>query len=116
MLISEVGKIYLASTPVDLRKSYQTLGMYVKQNLSGDPLSGNWFVFYNKRCDLLKILYWHTNGFCLWQKRIEKGIFKIPKDVNTIKKEITTYQLHGLIQGLEWQSRAEKKLHYRLYC
>ena len=115
MLIPAISKIYLASCHVDLRKSYQTLGMHVKHILGGDPLSGNLFVFYNKRCDLVKILYWQTNGFCLWQKRIEKGTFKIPKDLSSLKSEITSYQLHGLIQGLEWQSRAETKLHYRLF-
>lgn len=115
LLISEVSKIYLATSWVDLRKSYQTLGMHVQHILGGDPLSGNLFVFYNKRCDLLKILYWQTNGFCLWQKRIEKNTFKIPKDFSALKAEITFYQLHGLIQGLDWQSRAEKKLPYRLY-
>jgi transposase len=114
MLIPTLTKIYLASTFVDLRKSYQTLGMHVKQSLGGDPLSGNLFVFYNRRCDLMKILYWQTNGFCLWQKRIEKGTFKIPKDMSGLKSEITAYQLHGFIQGLEWQSRVEKKLKYRL--
>lgn len=115
MLIPSISKIYLASCPVDLRKSYQTLAMHTKHALGGDPLSGNLFVFYNKRCDLVKILYWQTNGFCLWQKRIEKGPFKIPKDLSSLKSEITSYQLHGLIQGLEWASRAEKKLHYRLF-
>jgi transposase len=88
--------------------------MHVQQVLGGDPLSGNLFVFYNRRFDLVKILYWQTNGFCLWQKRIEKGTFKIPKDLGILKSEITSYQLHGLIQGLDWQSRVEKKLQYRL--
>ena len=115
LLVPEVSKIYLAASFVDLRKSYQTLGMHVQHILGGDPLSGHLFVFYNKRCDLLKILYWQTNGFCLWQKRIEKGTFKIPKDLSALKAEVTFYQLHGLIQGLDWQSRAEKKLNYRLY-
>lgn len=114
LLIPAITKIYLASTFVDLRKSYQTLGMHVQQVLGGDPLSGNLFVFYNRRFDLVKILYWQTNGFCLWQKRIEKGTFKIPKGLGSLKSEITSYQLHGLIQGLEWQSRVEKKLRYRL--
>jgi transposase len=114
MLISAITKVYLASTFVDLRKSYQTLGMVVKHVLLQDPLSGHLFVFYNRRCDLVKILCWQTNGFCLWQKRIEKGGFKIPKSMSGLKLEITAYQLHGLVQGLEWQSRAEKKLDYRL--
>lgn len=114
MLIPEGGKIYLASTFVDLRKSYQTLGMHVQHVLKGNPLGGDLFVFYNRRRDLVKILYWHTNGFCLWQKRIEKGTFKIPKDLSALRLEITAYQLHGLIQGLEWPRQAEKTLSYQL--
>lgn len=114
MFTVAISKIYLASTYVDLRKSYQTLGMHVQHMLGGDPLSGNLFVFYNRRRDLIKILYWQTNGFCLWQKRIETGTFHIPKDLSFLQSEITAYQLHGLIQGLEWQSRVEKKRQYRL--
>jgi transposase len=114
MLMTIISKIYLASSFVDMRKSYQTLGMHVKQGLGGDPLSGHLFVFYNRRRDLVKILYWQTNGFCLWQKKIEKGVFQIPSDLSGVKLEITSYQLHGLIQGLSWQSRVEKKLRYRL--
>lgn len=57
MLMTPIGRIYLASTSVDLRKSYQTLGLYVKSVLKGNPLKGDFFVFYNKRHDLLKILY-----------------------------------------------------------
>jgi transposase len=75
MLMTPIGRIYLASTSVDLRKLYQTLGLYVKSVLKGNPLKGDFFVFYNKRHDLLKILYWQTNGVCLWQKRIEEATF-----------------------------------------
>jgi transposase len=114
MLMSRAGKIYLASTFVDLRKSYQTLGLYVKSTLKGNPLKGDFFVFYNRRHDLIKILYWQTNGFCLWQKRIEESTFKIPKDLCELKLEITSYQLHGLIQGLDWKNQEEKALNYRL--
>jgi transposase len=114
MLMAPVGKIYLASTFVDLRKSYQTLGLHVKSVLKGNPLTGDFFIFYNRRHDLIKILYWQTNGFCLWQKRIEDSTFKIPKDLGELKLELTSYQLHGLVQGLDWMNQAEKVLHYRL--
>jgi transposase len=114
MLMTPVGKIYLASTSVDLRKSYQTLGLYVKSVLKGNPLKGDFFVFYNKRHDLLKILYWQTNGFCLWQKRLEETTFKIPRDLKPLTLEMTSYQLHGLVQGLDWQNQEEKALRYRL--
>jgi transposase len=114
MLMAPVGKIYLASTSVDCRKSYQTLGLYVKSVFKKNPLSGDLFVFYNRRHDLIKILYWQTNGFCLWQKRLEDTTFTIPTKVNALTLEMTSYQLHGLVQGLAWQNQEEKALSYRL--
>lgn len=114
MVLTQPTKIYLASTWVDLRKSYQTLSMYVQHSLQSDPLSGQWFVFYNRRRDLIKILYWQTNGFCLWQKRLEKGSFILPADLTQEKVEITAYQLHGLVQGLLWQKQVKKSGKYHL--
>lgn len=113
-MFSAPFKIYLASSPIDMRKSYQTLGMLVEQDLKGTLWQGHWFVFYNKRCDRLKILYWDENGFCLWQKRLEKGVFKFPHPLSESLLSISHYQLHGLIRGLKWQDGLERKTRYRL--
>ncbi|OJX13130.1 MAG: hypothetical protein BGO77_08560 [Caedibacter sp. 37-49] len=106
-------KIYLASTAVDLRKSYQTLGIVVKNILAHDPLCGHLFVFYNKRRDTLKILYWDTNGFCLWSKKLEKGKFILPFSFKEPSLEMSVYHLQGLIQGIDcWQIPKAKRLSY----
>lgn len=114
MAFSAPLKIYLASCPVDMRKSYQTLGMLVEQDLKGNLWKGQWFVFYNKRRDRLKILYWDENGFCLWQKRLEKGVYKLPYSLSSTSTSLSPYQLHGLIRGLGWQEDLEKQTRYRL--
>ena len=75
MLINSHLKIYVARDYADLRKSFQGLGMLVQHVLMLNPLSGHLFVFFNRRLDKVKILYWDSNGFCLWQKRLEKGTF-----------------------------------------
>lgn len=103
MLVPPNLKIHLASQPVDMRKSYQTLGVLVKNVLNDNPFCGHLFVFYNKKKDLVKILYWQTNGFCLWQKRLEKGKFQMPNPSQTPSIGITSYQLEGLIQGIDWK-------------
>ena len=103
MLVPSNLKIHLASQPVDMRKSYQSLGVLVKNVLNDNPFCGHLFVFYNKRKDLVKILYWQTNGFCLWQKRLEKGKFQMPSSLQEPSIGITSYQLEGLIQGIDWQ-------------
>src|SRR3954470_21280644 len=79
MLNLAAARIYLCVAPTDLRKSYDTLALAVREHLQGDPLSGSWFVFRGKRGDRLKILYWDGDGYALWMKRLEKGAFEFPK-------------------------------------
>ena len=108
-------RVYLRCGTTDLRKSYRSLCAVVKDHLEEDPLSGSMFVFYNRSRDLVKILYWHVNGFCLFQKRLEQGRFKLPDfPKGSSKLSVTSYQLQGLIQGLDcWQVKEAKPLIYR---
>jgi len=97
-----------------MRKSYQGLSVLAEQVLIQDPFSGCLFVFYNKRKDRLKILYWHLNGFCIWQKRLEKGKFCVVDKGQSPSTPLTPYQLQGLIQGIDWAKVPEpEKLSYR---
>lgn len=116
MLLSNAAmRIYLATQPIDGRKSFNTLGVVIKNTLKADPLSGCFFIFYNKKCDLLKIMYWDINGFCIWQKRLEEGRFVLPKDLSTASLELTQCQLHGLTQGINWQKIDKpKELNYTI--
>lgn len=59
-------RIWLARSATDLRKSFDTLAEVVRQQLQADPLSGQLFVFHNKRADRVKLLYWDDDGLCLW--------------------------------------------------
>ena len=107
MLLQAPSKIMLALAPIDMRKSYKGLGVLVKNVLNQDPFSTTAFVFTNKKRNLLKILYWHINGFCLFQKRLEKGHFLIAEGPNNTSCDLTIYQLHGLIQGIDWKKVPE---------
>lgn len=115
MLFSRGARIYLATKPIDGRRSFN-LTAVVTSVMHLDPLCCCLFVFYNKKRDLLKALYWDTNGFCLWQKRLEAGQFFIkPRDYTEASLELTTCQLQGLIQGIDWkQIEKPKELHYTL--
>ena len=54
-MLSDSPKVFLATQPIDMRKSYQGLGVLAEQVLRQDPFSGYQFVFYNKRWNRLKI-------------------------------------------------------------
>jgi len=67
------GRVYLAVGATDMRKQINSLTILVEQHMHLDPLSGSVFVFCNRRRSTVKALYWDRNGFCLWQKRLEKA-------------------------------------------
>lgn len=71
-------QVYIASEPVDFRKSYDGLSGCVEQILCADPLSGHLFVFFNRRRNQVKILVWDRTGYCMYSKRLEQGRFSVP--------------------------------------
>ena len=113
MLVPSNLKIHLANEAVDMRKSSQTLAALVKNILQQNPFCGHLFVFYNKRRDIVKVLYWQTNGFCLWQKKLEEGRFILPIPLTAPSVEISSYHLQAFIQGLNcWEMGEAKELLY----
>ncbi len=70
------SNILLCVEPTDMSKCFDSLEMLVRSHFGGDPLSGSWFVFHEKKNDRLKILYWDGDGYELWCKRLESGTFK----------------------------------------
>jgi transposase len=71
-------RIFLCTRHADLRKSFDGLAQLVREFFGADPLSGHLFVFRNKRGDRLKLLYWDSDGYAIWYKRLEEGIFALP--------------------------------------
>jgi transposase len=96
-------RIYLAMAPTDMRKGFDGLSMLAQEVLKQEPFSGHLFVFRGKRGDLVKVLYWDGQGFCLFAKRLEKGRFVWP-----ITKEgsvtLTPAQLSMLLEGIDWRT------------
>jgi transposase len=117
MFLSSPGiRVCLALGNTDMRKSINGLSILVENNMELDPFSGHLFVFCNRRRNILKILYWDRNGFCLWQKRLEKHRFKWPKSESDVLK-IGHRDLMWLIEGLEIHQRdAHKSLLYSILC
>jgi len=72
-------RIHLAAEPVDLRKSFDGLAAATRLIIGEDPLSGHLFVFLNRRGDRVKILSWDRNGWLLIYKRLERGVFRLPR-------------------------------------
>ena len=93
-------QVWIATTPVDMRKSFDGLAEVVRSFLGRDPLSGSLFVFRNRGGHLVKILWWDCNGLTIYYKRLERGAFRFPQS-NKPSVEITSDGLLRLLAGLE---------------
>lgn len=65
-----------------MRKSFDALAQYAKTIVSEDIFAGHLFVFVSKPGNKMKVLYWDSDGFAMWYKRLEEGSFKLPKPLN----------------------------------
>lgn len=106
------GHIWLARDPVDGRKSYDGLAALVTSHLHGDPLSGDLFVFKNRRGDRLKILAWQGDGFALYAHRLERGTFQFPH-ATTAGLCISATDLALILGGIELGSAKRRPRYSR---
>jgi transposase len=113
MVVSPANtKVFLAAGVTDMRKAINGLSMLVEDQLDLDPFSGHLFVFCNRRRNMIKVLYWDRNGFCLWHKRLEKDRFPWPESWDQVL-QLEQRQFNWLLDGLEvQQGRAHKQLSY----
>src|SRR5438034_4116613 len=100
--LSPTLRIFVCSVPVDLRKSFDGLAALVQQALAADPLSGYWYVFRNKSGNRLKILAWEEDGWAIWYKRLEEGVFRFPVSASEgpPRLEIRASDLAMLLDGV----------------
>lgn len=105
-----IRRVYLAVGSTDMRKAINGLSLLVEQAMAQDPFCGDLFVFCNRQRTIIKILYWHINGFCLWQKRLEEQRFPRPQSAQEVIT-IDSQQLQWLLAGLDF-TRAHRRLKY----
>ena len=93
-------RIWLCTTPTDMRKSYNGLSALVKNKLQNNPLSGELFVFVNRRQNQMKVLYFDRSGYCIWSKKLEQGQFVV-RGAPGGKRQLNWTQLKLLLDGIE---------------
>ena len=96
------ARVYLALSPVDMRKGFDGLTALVQQVLQRDPFGGQLFLFRSRRGDRLKAVWWDGTGLCLFAKRLEQGSFVWPA-VKEGALVLTSAQLAMLTEGLDWR-------------
>jgi transposase len=105
-------KIFLGATPTDMRKGFDSLAHLVESSMSLDPLSGHLFVFRSQRGDRIKMLYWDSDGYVLWYKRLEKGCFRFPA-AETEGVEVKAADLMMILDGVDLGSVRRQRRYSR---
>jgi transposase len=104
--IPRTVRVWAYPRPADLRKGYNGLYGLVLQGLSRDPMSGDVFVFVNRRRTGCKVLLWDGTGLCIFMKRLEQGRFAaLWRDGESAALALTPAELALFIEGCDLVGR-----------
>ena len=105
-------RYFLYRGVTDMRKGFNGLSGLVRDHLDHDLLSGDVFIFLNKRRDRVKLLVWDRNGFIVWYKVLEQGTFELPTG-ETTALEMSWTDIQLLLEGIEIKSVTRRKRYQR---
>lgn len=91
--------VYLWLGRTDMRMSFDRLSLLVGEQLSRSVIEGGFFVFFSRKRERVKILYWDRDGYALWQKRLEAGVFRVESREGS--EEISGVDLEELLSGVD---------------
>jgi transposase len=96
-------RVFVATQPVDGRKGADSLMAVVRDQLGQDPLSGHLYVFFSRRCDRVRIVYWDRTGIAMWTKRLERGRFRpaFSADGRLIASAVESAELALVLEGID---------------
>lgn len=95
-------EIFVALDPVDLRWSFDRLAGLVAERLGHSPRGGALFLFFGKRRESLKVLFFDGTGLCLFYKRLDRGTFRLPDAMEPGSRSVTLeeHALDALLDGI----------------
>lgn len=103
-------RVFVATEATDMRCGFDRLAARVREVLHQDPLSGHLFVFFSRWGDRVKILFWDRTGFCLYYKRLERGVFHRPKSgAVSGPLELPVPELMLILEGLDLSKAKRQK-------
>lgn len=99
-------RLFVATQPVDGRKGADSLIAMVRSHFAQDPLSGHLYVFFSRRRDRVRIVYWDRNGIAMWSKRLERGRFAMtgPREGDSRLDVIEAGELALVLDGIDLAS------------
>ena len=102
--VSPQARVYAYSEPVNMCCSFNGLSVLTQKKLKRDPRANDLFLFRNRVGNYVKILYHDGDGFCIWQKRLDNGLF----DVDRMTGRMTTAAMEQLVNNVVRTDRTNK--------
>jgi len=108
--LSSSCRYFLYRHQTDMRKGFDGLSGIVRDGLQKDPLSGDIFIFLNKRRNQVKLLLWEQDGFSVYYKRLERGTYELPSLTgSSTSVELRSDELMLIMQGISLKSVRRRK-------
>jgi len=95
--------------PVDGRKGIDGLSALIRSQLGKDPLSGELYVFFTKRANRVRVLYFDRDGYVLVTKRLEKGRFTVPWRERGEPVQVEAAELLLVLEGIDLSSATRRQ-------
>ena len=102
-------RVWLAAGLTDMRRGFDGLAALVQGALTQEPFSGHVFVFRGRRGDIVKVLWWDTNGYCLLAKRLHRALFQVPRNGAALSVGIDAATLGQLLRGGSKECKKREK-------
>lgn len=94
------SRLWLCTAVTDMRKSYDGLAALVRGQFGENPTCGDGFVFINRRRTHMKCLYFDAGGYCIFGKRLERGLFA-QSDSSEPRVQLSQTEFNALMEGLD---------------
>lgn len=111
--LSSSCRYFLYASHGDMRKGFDGLSGIVRNELKQDPLSGDVFIFINRRRNQVKLLLWEGDGFSVYYKRLERGTYELPSPGNARTVSLRSDELMLILQGI-WLQSVRRRKRYRI--
>ena len=101
-------QVFAATAPTDMRKSFSGLVGLVEKELGQQVEAGGLFLFFSRRRNALKVLFFTGDGLAIFYRRLERGTFELPQAVNACGDakgiELKMSELSLILEGIQLAS------------
>ena len=96
-------QVFVALEPIDMRWSFDRLAGAAIERVGYDSRSGALFIFFGRRKDAVKVLFFDGSGMCQFYKRLDRGVFRLPEPTAPDARhvELDESLLDALLDGVD---------------